>query len=242
MKKKWSIISVLVAILLLPALTLKAQTDSTAVIIPHDSISNPSDSTARHKHRYYASNYEERVKRYHRRWDALIPTQLVVQNAGNMGVVSAGIGWSYGRRRQWETQLLVGYIPKYQSDRAKVSTTLKQNFLPWSLTLKRGWSIQPLSTSLYFNTVYGHEFWRSQPARYPSGYYDYMSTKYRINIALGQRATYDIPDGRRKFLKSVSFFYELSSCDLYIRSMIVDSAIGLKDIVGLSLGVKLQWM
>ena len=25
---------------------------------------------------------------------------IVIQNAGNMGIVSAGIGWSYGKQRQ----------------------------------------------------------------------------------------------------------------------------------------------
>ena len=31
-------------------------------------------------------------------------------------------------------------------------------YLPWSIDLKRGWSVEPLQASLYVNTVYGHEF------------------------------------------------------------------------------------
>ena len=45
----------------------------------------------------------------------LIPTQGVIQNAGNMGLVSCGVGWDYGRRSQWETHLLLGYVPKHKS-------------------------------------------------------------------------------------------------------------------------------
>lgn len=184
--------------------------------------------------------YDLRVHRYRQHWAALIPTQFVLQNAGNMGVVSAGIGWSYGKRGQWETQLLFGYVPKYQSARGKLSMTLKENYIPWSLSLGKGVSVEPLSASLYLNTVYGHEFWQSQPGRYPDKYYEALSTKLRLNVAAGQRFTYVIPRNRRKRVKSISLFYEIGTCDLYLRSLFIDGNHGLSDILGLSLGVKLQ--
>jgi hypothetical protein len=186
------------------------------------------------------SRYDKRVLRYRKHWAALIPTQFVIQNAGNMGVVSAGVGWHYGKRKQWETHLLWGYIPKHQSTRGKVTMTLKENYIPWSIDLKRGWSIEPLSASIYLNTVYGHEFWKSQPNRYPDDYYQFMSTKFRLNIALGQQITWQIPTEKRRRHQSVTLFYELSTCDLYIRSKVLEHSIPLKDIVGLSIGVKLQ--
>lgn len=186
------------------------------------------------------SRYDKRVLRYRKHWAALIPTQFVIQNAGNMGVVSAGVGWHYGKRKQWETYLLWGYIPKHQSTRGKVTMTLKENYIPWSIDLKRGWSIEPLSASIYLNAVYGHEFWKSQPNRYPDDYYQFMSTKFRLNIALGQQITWQIPTEKRRRHQSVTLFYELSTCDLYIRSKVLEHSIPLKDIVGLSIGVKLQ--
>lgn len=192
-------------------------------------VSNPSEN-----------RYDTRVLRYRRHWAALIPTQFVVQNAGNMGAISAGVGWNYGKRGQWETHLLFGVIPKHQSSRTKVTSTLKENFIPWSFTLKNGWSIEPLSASFYINTVFGNEFWKSQPARYPDKYYEFMSTKFRLNIAIGQRATWKIPRNKRKLAKSISLFYEVSTCDLYLRSKIIDSSVPLKDVLGLSLGIKLQ--
>lgn len=45
------------------------------------------------------SKYDERVLRYRKHWAALIPTRFVIQNAGNMGQLSAGIGWGYGRNK-----------------------------------------------------------------------------------------------------------------------------------------------
>lgn len=186
------------------------------------------------------SRYDKRVHRFRRHWAELIPTQFILQNAGNMGILSAGIGWDYGKRRQWETDLLFGYIPTHQSTRGKLTTTLKENYIPWSICLPQGWSVEPFSASIYLNTVYGHEFWNTQPGRYPDSYYDFMSTKFRLNIAVGQRITWQIPQNRRKYAKSISLFYEVGSCDLYIRSKFLDRSVPLKDILGLSIGVKLQ--
>ena len=194
------------------------------------------------------NRYDLRVHRYRKHWEALIPTQFVVQNAGNMGTLSIGIGWDYGKRKQWETEMLFGFIPKHQSSRAKLTTTLKQNYIPWSINLTPAtvdpddgrWSIEPLQASLYLNTVYGHEFWKSQPRRYPDKYYEFMSTKFRLNVALGQRVTWVIPQAKRRDTKSISLFYEVSTCDLYIRSMFQDSSIHLSDILGLSIGMKFQ--
>jgi hypothetical protein len=198
------------------------------------------------------SRYDLKVEKRRQHWAALIPTQFVIQNAGNMGLLSAGIGWDYARHHL-ETHLMFGIIPKHQSTRAKVTMTLKENFIPWSIALtepqlssgsllKHGWSFNPLTASLYVNTVFGHEFWSRQPQRYPSRYYEFMSTEFRMNLALGQRLTWQIPDQRRRHSKSVSLFYEVSTCDIYIRSKIIDHGIPLKDLFGLSLGVKIQTM
>jgi len=170
---------------------------------------------------------------------------MVIQNAGNMGIVSAGLGWSYGKRHQWECDLMLGYIPMHDSNRGKLTSTIKANYMPWEITLnpngnwnKKGrWSFELLSTSLYINTVYGHEFWRSQPGRYPDKYYEFMSTKFRMNVAIGQRLTYEIPQHKRQHHKRITLFYEVGTCDLYIRSMF-QTSIPLKDILGLSFGAK----
>ena len=198
------------------------------------------------------TRYELKVEKRRQLWAALIPTHFVIQNAGNMGFLSAGIGWDYARH--WETQLLFGFIPKHQSSRAKLTMTLKENYIPWKISLtgphtstggpvlKRGWSFNPLTVGLYLNTVFGHEFWKSQPIRYPNRYYEFMSTEYRVNIALGQRFTWQVPYERRNRSSSVSLFYEVSTCDIYIRSKILDHGIPFKDLFGLSLGLKIQGM
>ncbi len=186
------------------------------------------------------TGYDLRVHKYRKHWAKLIPSQSVVQYAGNMGLLSVGMGWDYGRRGQWETQLLVGYLPKHRSERAKMTFTLKQNFIPWSVYMGKGWALEPLSCGIYFNTIFGQQFWDNEPARYPDDYYPFLSTKVRLNVFVGQRVQFTIPSNQRKRLKSITAFYEVSACDLHIRSMVQDSHVGLRDILSLSLGLKLQ--
>lgn len=183
--------------------------------------------------------YQRRNYHYHKFWDALIPRYGKLQYAGGMGIVSVGVGWDYGKHRQWETDLLLGIVPKYSSRNAKVTMTLKENYIPWSISLGQRWAFEPLETGLYFNTVFSDQFWTKEPDRYPNGYYGF-STRIRTHIFLGQRWQYDIPNPQKHFVKSISAFYELSSCDLYIVSRAVNSYMKATDYLRLSFGVKLQ--
>ena len=142
---------------------------------------------------------------------------------------------------QWETDILLGFIPKYSSKKAKVTMTLKQNYMPWSINIGKGFSTEPLACGLYVNTVFGNQFWVNEPERYPKGYYGF-SSKVRFHVFMGQRLTYDIDPQRRFMAKSVTFFYEISTCDLYVISAVNNSYLRPRDYLSLSFGLKFQWL
>ena len=162
------------------------------------------------------TRYDNRVHRFRRNWEKIIPTHSKIQYAGNMGLLSFGTGWDYGKRNQWETDLLVGFIGK-------------------------GFSTEPLTCGLYMNTVFGDQFWVNEPDRYPKGYYGF-SNKVRFHVFMGQRLTYDIDPQRRFLAKSVTFFYEISTCDLYLISAVQNSYLRPRDYLSLSFGLKFQWL
>lgn len=241
MNMKWLLISVIVmGMLSLPLSAQNAVSSSVGadvyrdVYVPDSNYMDVVLDTAGN------SRYYQRVHRYRKHWEALIPTLHSFQFAGNMGLFSVGVGWDYGKHRQWETDLLVGFLPKYHTNRNKITMTLKQSFIPWSLYLQKGFLYEPLTCGLYMTTVYGHEFWGSQPSRYPDKYYEALSTKVRFNVFVGQRFGVYVPRNRRKYVKSITAFYEVSTCDIYIRSMFQDSEVTLWDIISLSLGLKFR--
>ena len=78
--------------------------------------------------------WDKRVHLRYEGWERLKPTHVKMQYAGGMGVMSAGVGWDYGKRRQWETDFLIGYLPpKYATD-LLFTLTVKQNYIPWSMS------------------------------------------------------------------------------------------------------------
>lgn len=186
--------------------------------------------------------YQKRVEKYQTRWNRLIPQYGKVQFAGNMGLLSFGFGWDYGKNSQWETDILLGLVPHYSSKKAKMTFTLKENFTPWALPLgKTPLLLEPLSCGLYLNTIFSDQFWRKQPDRYPDGYYEF-STRVRIHIFVGQRIRLDIPAEKRFFAEDISLFYEISTCDMLLISAATNRYLKPKDYLSLSLGVKLQFL
>lgn len=180
--------------------------------------------------------YKRRIEGYQNFWQSLMPTYTKLQYAGGMGLMNFGFGWSYGKNDQWETDVFLGFIPRYSSDKSKITFTLKQNFIPWQKTLNKTLTFEPLACAIYFNTVFSDEFWTQEPDRYPNGYYGF-STRVRTHISVGQRLRFTIPDKNRFFSRSITAFYEISSCDFYIANAFTNH-LGLDDYLRLSFGIK----
>lgn len=165
------------------------------------------------------------------------PSHVAVQAGGGMGIASVGTGWKYGSKKRWETDIFVGIIPKYDSSCAKPIISLKENFVPWNLKINGQFSVEPLTSSFYITSVLNDKFWGRQPRRYASGYY-VLSTKYRLNLALGQRLTW-APHFIKKHT-SLTAFYELSTCDIYILSAAGNSYLKPWDWLQLCIGIRLN--
>lgn len=203
------------------------------------SVATIADTLRQDDARERAAYYERYTMRYRKLWSRLVPRQSVVQFAGSIGIVSFGLGWHYGKGDSWETEILLGGVPKYESDRAKVTLTLKERFVPWHLPVSSRWTVEPLTAGIFFNTIFGEDFWARQPSRYPKKYYGFP-TKVRTHVFVGQRLRYRIPARHRLWNKSVSVYYELSTCDLYVASAIPNRNVRLGDIVSLAVGLRME--
>lgn len=125
MSVKWSIIKALTCFLLVCSSTGYAQEANTITIEPRrvfrDTviITNMIPCGWRKKSKIdsadisnkRSSRYDKRVHRYRKHWESLIPTHTKLQFAGNMGLLSLGTGWDYGKRNQWETDIFSVFCP-----------------------------------------------------------------------------------------------------------------------------------
>ena len=189
----------------------------------------PTDSAA-------VSNYKMRLKKRQLTWQKLMPEMFTLQYAGGIGMFSAGAGWDYGHARQWETHLLLGFLPKRNNYHHYWTFTLRQYYVPWTVKLNKSLAIRLLAVNLSVNSILHKDFWVSEPDRYPSGYYGF-SSRIRFHLGVGQRFCYKIPEHRRFLSQEVSIYYEVSTCDLYVRQKFLNKSIAFKDIITLGVGV-----
>lgn len=170
-------------------------------------------------------------------WEKLMPRYVKLQFAGSMGMLSVGPGWNYGKNH-WETDLLFGLVPRNTDRHAMATMTLKQNYIPWHIGAGEHFTIEPLSCGMYVNTLFDRDFWVKNPERYPKGYYTF-STRIRMHVFLGERLTLHLK--KKKWRpRSLTFFYELSSCDLYLISAVTNHYLRPRDYLSLSFGLKVQ--
>ena len=174
----------------------------------------------------------------------LIPNFVVMQHAGNIAKHALGFGWEYGHDR-WSTEILFGYVPKFNTCHKKFTITAKQTYTPWMLhiasPLGKGdrLSISPLTCGLYVNTVVGSkQFWSVEPKHiYGGGYYRF-STRIRFGVTFGQELNYDFPTAQRKLGEGIDLYYEFSVCDLSLISAIPNYRLNLAEILSLGLGAR----
>lgn len=170
-------------------------------------------------------------------WRVITPRRTVLQYAGGIGLISAGVGWMYGPHKVWETDFLIGFVPSYNTGGTKVTLTLKQTYAPFNVQINKLFSYQPLACGLYLNSIFGEEFWTSEPKRYPEHYYGF-STGIRAGINLGQRIKLNIPPMRRRWCREIIFYYEANTCDLYLVSFFKNKDVSFWDILNFSFGLK----
>ena len=181
------------------------------------------------------SKYEKRLKR-HQSWvQKMIPDIFVFQYAGGIGTYNLGVGWDYGKHDRWETHFIIGFIPSRYNLNHYWTTTLRECYVPWRVDVNEYVRTQPLVVQFSINSILHGDFWASEPDRYPHGYYSF-SSRVRFHLGLGQRFTYKIPHEKRYLSREVSLYYEVSTCDLYVRQKIKNRSIPLRDIVILSVG------
>lgn len=186
------------------------------------------------------NRHARKLEKYKKGWESLIPRYEKIQYAGSMGLISLGVGWDYGRKKQWETDLFLGYLPRFDGDHGHLTITLKENYVPWKINIRKSkWMAEPFTVSLYMNKIFGREFWSREPDKYPDGYYG-LATNLRFNLAFGQRLNFKVrPIGLSERL---TLFYEFGTNDLYIISYFCNKYLRITDIFNLSLGIKFQFL
>ena len=144
-------------------------------------------------------------------WERLLPTHVKAQYAGGMGFLSAGYGWDYGRKCRWETDMMIGVLPKAYSDRTHMTFTLKQNYIPWSIRCGERFAVETPVVRHLHELHLGRGFWIREPDRYPGDQYYNFTSRLRFHLYVGQRFTFYLKGD--SLLRHITLFYEFSAND-----------------------------
>jgi hypothetical protein len=167
----------------------------------------------------------------------IAPDHIKLQYAGGIGVISLAGGWEYGRNNIWETDIFLGYLPKFESKNANPIIAVKLLFSPFLIT-NNSFFIEPLTTSLGISYIFGKEFYtfKSYP-EYEPGYYKFP-TSTNLLFSAGQRISYYL--SKPCFINTITLFYDINTNIFYIVSTIQDSALKFTDILNISFGIKIR--
>ena len=157
----------------------------------------------------------------------LAADNLVFQYAGNLGFLSAGLGWKTGTRT--EVHLLAGYAPEKIEGKDIYVAGAKGNYLFNPLV-----SNEQVTTRLYAGMGFLYYFGKRYTTYdYPRGYYTYPSHEWHLMPYLGIKLT-----SNESKQHGVSLYAEAGIIDAYLIHYYNNyQTLGLEEVINLSVGI-----
>lgn len=161
-----------------------------------------------------------------------LPDQARLQFAGNVGLLSPGLGWEFARERL-EADVLYGFVPASVAGEDLHAVTLKVGWRPVSLAPWPRWRLRPLTSAVQLTYTFDRDHFLRQPGRYPRSYYD-VPTAVRTGVAVGASL------GReRRGGGEVALYAELVALDVMLLAWARNPrTLGPRDVFSLALGLR----
>jgi len=172
---------------------------------------------------------------HQRKW--FVPDAVVVQHAGNMGFLAAGPGYTLAKDKL-HLEVLYGYVPQLQAEKALHLITFKPVFTPQQVPLGADYSLMPLRLGMGLSYYFGDQFSILWDERYPDGYY-WWPTRLRLLGYAGAALGRSFPETNT--IRQVDLYGELNTYDLIVTQWVKDSRIRGWDIVSFSVGLRVAF-
>jgi hypothetical protein len=169
---------------------------------------------------------------YAQRLRALLPDYGKAQFAGSIGFVSAGAGYEF-LNNHVNAELLYGYVPAHYGGPLNIATG-RIILNPVNLRITPSVSLTLLNLSGFVTYHFGDQFYVKLPSYYYEGYYKWSSA-IRYHVGFGSMVSYKSTKSGHGF----ALYYELTTNDLYIKSLRANSSLTFEDILSLGVGVKI---
>ncbi len=169
-----------------------------------------------------------------------IPDHFRLQFAGNIGFISLGLGYNFGK--SYELTLMYGLQNEFfgNSKESVRTLALKNTFnLYNSFHIYKNISFVP-TAGISINWGFTNNTFRKLPKHYPNKYY----FQNRVHLApfIGGKIRYDFEkSGKKEFARHVELYVEAGSLDAYILEWVRTDYVKLGDIMSLAIGVSFYY-
>ncbi|NDK56576.1 hypothetical protein [Pontibacter fetidus] len=169
-----------------------------------------------------------------RKW--YVPDAATLQFAGNMGMLSGGPGYDFAKGRL-TTDLLYGYVPKFDAEEAIHLLTVKGTYKPWEIERRRSFTVTPLQVGLGLSYYFDDNFPLTWDDKFPDGYY-WWSPKVRLLGFAGAAVSRKI---QNSYVKKIGLYSEVGTFDLLVTSWYKDDELTLWEIMNISVGTRVSF-
>ncbi len=175
-------------------------------------------------------------------FNALIPDDIIVQHAGSIGFISAGVGYEIFKNKKGNIDLLYGYVPESKGGTLHIITS-KFAYRPFQFKIGKWGTIYPLNPGIFVSYTIKRGLsitWDKD--QYPKGYY-WWPEAIRLHPSLSNelylKADHLLPKAR---IKAVILYSEFNTNDLYLISWVNNQrALSLTDIFKLGYGIRVKF-
>jgi hypothetical protein len=169
-----------------------------------------------------------------RKW--YVPDAAVLQFAGNMGMLAVGPSYEFAKERL-ATDLLYGFIPKFDSDETEHLLTVKGTYKPWEIKRAKDFAFTPLQVGLGLSYYFNGKYPLTWDEQFPKGYY-WWPPKVRLLGFAGASVTRNFQNSD---IKKIGLYSELGTYDLIVTSWYKDENLKLWDILNISIGTRVSF-
>ena len=163
------------------------------------------------------------------------PDYAKMQFAGNLGVLSVGVGYQLFNKVVY-TELLYGYVPVSISKANEIHLISIKNTFPLYRKKIGNYTVSPIA-GFTGSLETGNNSFLVLPDKYPKGYY--VPSAIHFTLFIGVLVHKDFWNS--KIIKGIDFYYELGTVETYLWSAIISKEIGLNDVFSSAIGINLYF-
>jgi hypothetical protein len=170
------------------------------------------------------------------RAQGLVPDYVIVQHAGSIGYLSAGIGYHLFKKDKGSLDFQYGEVPESKGGPLHILTA-KFNYRPFDFNLGKSAVVYPLNPGVFFSYHIDKDLsFAFDQQQYGKSYYGW-SEALRSYLSISNEVRFNVGEK----LKSVTVYSEFNASDLYLASFFYKNNrdyMKPQDFIKLGLGVK----